>query len=122
MSQRPVRKSSLSDEAIIALGMVSPELAWLQLRDSFMGAILDSPATVRELAEWEGLANSQFGTQGLESLAASMKNPEYFPPVSTINHLLESNPNLSLRDIPHLPPLTVLKAILHMVMTNEAYL
>jgi len=47
------------------------------------------------------------------------EEPGAYPPVSTINHLLESNPDLSLRDVDHLPPLTVLKAILRMLMTNE---
>lgn len=115
------RKLVLSPEAVKALGPVSPDLAWVQIRNQFAAALLDSPETARELAEREGLAKSRFSTEGLENLQEAMGNQEYFPPVSSINHLLESNPHLSLRDVDQLPPLVLLKAILRMRMTNEAY-
>jgi len=110
MSQEAARKSSLSLQAISALGNIHPDLAWLQIRTSFAGAIQDYSKAAENLAKAATLPET------LESLQAAM---EKFHPVPAINFLVESNPELSLRDIPHLPPLTILKAVLKTQMTNE---
>ena len=45
-----------------------------------------------------------------------------FHPVGVLNYLVESNPELSLEDIPHLPPLKIWQAMMHMQMTNDRLL
>jgi len=75
-----------------------------------MAAIQDSRTASEELAKREELPDD------LETFAGEMAS---FHPVRVINYLVESNPDLSLRDIPKLPPQTVLKAVLHMRMTND---
>ncbi len=116
MSQTAAPKSNLSPEAISALGKVSVQLAWTQIRDKFQQDLLDHRETC------EGLAKAAQLPTSLDALAESLESRKFFPPVSSINHLVESSPDLSLRDIPHLTPLTVMRAILHMRMTNQAYL
>ena len=103
-------KLVLSPEAAEALGRVSPELAWLQIREAFQGAIQDYPEASESLAKYENLPES------LESLGGSLGS---FNPVKAINYLVESNPDLSLQDIPHLPPLTILRALLTTMLTND---
>ncbi len=84
-----------------------------QVRDVLRNDLDNRTKAAEELAEMENLPTS------LEQLVTDMAE---WDPVSTVNHLLESNPGLNLRDIPHLPDLTILKAVLTMRMTNEAYL
>lgn len=113
MSQIADRKSSLSREAVIALGNVSPELAWLQTRDMVTGAMLDSPNAAKEL-----VTRAHLPYNSPESMTADL---EAFPAVRAINLLVESNPEISLRNIPQLPPLEPLKAVLNMLTHNEAF-
>lgn len=67
VTQEAIRKSSLSREAIMALGNISPELAWLQTRTSFAGAIQDCSQASEELARMASLRES------VESLQAGME-------------------------------------------------
>jgi hypothetical protein len=61
--------------------------------------------------------------RALDQLVESLLTKSAFPdPVSTINHLVESNPEMDLRDIIHLPVLQPLKTIVRMLTTNDAYL
>jgi hypothetical protein len=61
--------------------------------------------------------------ESLDYLLESLASRTVFPdPVRTINHLVESNATMDLRDIDHLPVLQPLKAIVRMLMINEAYL
>lgn len=104
MSQR--RKYVLEPEAKLALGKVSPELAWLQVR-----AQMDSVAELysqagEELLDYEGLEIDLFNLQELLGL---------MNPVQAINLLVYSNPDLDLRDLPKQPALQVLKAVLNLL-------
>lgn len=111
--QSSPRKSSLSREAIAALGNVSPALAWEQIKALVQQAIQEYSRASLEAAQIENLPTD------LETLAGSM---ESWKPVAAINYLVESNPAMSLREIPKLAPLRVLKAVLHMLMTNDRLL
>lgn len=113
MLQKAAHKSKLSPQALIALGKVSPELAWLQLRGKFQEDLQEYRGASEELAKREHLPES------LESLGGSMQS---FHPIPAINFLLESNPDLDLQNIDHLPPLTVVKAIMRMMLTNDRLL
>jgi hypothetical protein len=117
MSQTADRKSRLSREAVMALGNVSPELAWLQIRDMVMGAQLDYTGAANELF---GLHRYDLPYRNLEEMSGDL---EGFPRdgVRPINLLVASNPHLDLRDIPHLPVLEPLKAVLKMLTRNEAF-
>ncbi len=110
-------KSKLSPEAISALCNVSPELAWLQLVDMVFHAQAEYSQAAQEVVSHMGLQES------LDHLLESLATKSAFPDtVSAINHLVESNPTMDLRDIDHLPLLEPLKAIARMLTTNEAYL
>jgi len=113
MPQTPDPRSDLEAAAREALGNVSPQLAWLQIRTMFQHEMEEYRGAAESLAKYENLPES------LESLAASM---EGFLPIPAINYLAESNPDLDLTDIPHLQPLTILKAVLHTQMTNDRLL
>ena len=86
-------------------------------------------SSAQVLPEWihRNLACNRFAANGDNPLnfvshSRGSLQPGAYPPVSTINHLVESNPEMSLRDINHLPVLQPLKAVLNMLMYKEAYL
>jgi hypothetical protein len=112
MSQTTGHKSHLKPETVAALGRVSPELAWMQIRAEIMGDLQERPVAAKQWCQKYNLAGS------LEKLELDMG---IWDPVSSLNHLVESNPHLNLRDIPHLPMFTILKAVLEMLLHNQAY-
>ncbi|SPE29786.1 hypothetical protein SBA6_1160022 [Candidatus Sulfopaludibacter sp. SbA6] len=117
MGQAAARKSILSSEALMALGDVSPKEAW----DYLVTMVFHAREEYGQAAE--GVAKQLGLEESLDHLLESLETKSAFPdPVSTINHLVESNPDLSLRDVVHLPVLEPLKAIVRMLTTNEAYL
>jgi len=110
--------SILSHEARIALGDVSPAEAWSHLVTMVFHAQEVCPQAAEEVLK----RNPDLG-EDLDHLLGSLATDSAFPdPVCTINHLVESNPTMDLRDIIHLPVLQPLEAIVNMLMHNDAYL
>src|ERR1043166_4933158 len=103
----------LEPEAKEALGKLSPEAAWAQIQSAIVHDLMEHGAAAREVVARENLG------MRLEDLIALM--PE-LNPVLQINLLVESNPDLDLTDIPHLPALTVLKAVAETRTTNDRQL
>ena len=96
----------------LALGKVSPELAWLQLKTLVQQAIelnhdqskaladkLNWPLSLEEMSECLGLMN----------------------PVRGLNELLYINPQFNLQSIPQGNPLKALEAVLRMYLVSDRF-
>ena len=106
------RKYQLEPEAEAALGKVSPELAWLQVRtmveqcrEEYCGASLE----VCERLTWSPELD-------LTDLSEVLGN---WNPVRALNHVVESNPELDYQELMSEPPLKVLEAVLKTLLTND---
>ena len=108
-----VRKFSLSPETKEALGKVSPELLKQQVEGS-LAQVEDRYAAAGE----ELIRNAQWsGGQSLDDLLVVVGN---FNPVDLANQL--AYVGMDLKDVPHLPVLEPLKAILQVLTTSSLYL
>jgi hypothetical protein len=113
------RRTKLSSDAKRALGTVDPEEAW-QLIQCHIAEDLESRREASEvLARRYDLDGIHF--RPYASLDKLLWDMEIWNPRSSINHLLESNPGLNLRDIVRQPYFTMLKAVLEMLLHNDAY-
>lgn len=99
------RKYTLETKARLALGKVSPELAWGQVRAQVAYVAEEQSQAGQELLDREELGIDLFNLREVLGL---------FNPVRGINLLVYSNPDLSLRDLMHQPALQVLKAVLNL--------
>jgi hypothetical protein len=108
------RKYPLEPDAVRALGKVSPELAWLQVRTLVQGAIEEYFQAAKELAN---RLNWSCQLEDLSEILGSVN------PVRGVNELVytHANQELNLEDIPSLPPLQVLEAVLKMCLENERW-
>lgn len=100
------RKYNLETEARLALGKVSPELAWEQVRAQVAYVAEEQSQAGQDLAEHEGLPIDLPNLREVLGL---------FNPVRGINLLVYSNPDLDLRDLPKQPALQVFKAVLNLM-------
>jgi uncharacterized protein YfaS (alpha-2-macroglobulin family) len=108
----PDQNFSLDPEAKQALGSVSPELAWLQVRT------LVSQAVEKDLRKAENLRQTANYPVDLTNLLEVLGA---FNPVRGVNLLHESNPTLNLQDLMKQSPLAVLNAVLKTLMTNDRH-
>ena len=113
MLQKAARKPSLEPLTVGRLGRLSPEAAWAQIL-----AVLSEDLEERRTAV-ENLCRRMELPESPEDFLVSARD---FHPVRVLNYLVESNPELSLEDIPHLPPLKIWQAMMHMQMTNDRLL
>ena len=110
MSQLPA--SQLDLETRKALGRTSPQLAWTQIQTQVANAIQhDRAKAEKELQEAEYPAS----LDNLHSNLAAVT------PERGISLFHESNPDLSLSQLPKMEPLKVLKAVLNSLMNNEKW-
>ncbi len=110
MSKRAGQK--LDPETSQALGSVSPELAWLQLRDLVAGALLEQPEEAAELAQQMNLPGD------LEDLLAMLGEMN---PALGISQFHYKNPQFDLQQIPKQTPLSALRAVLSMVLESDRW-
>lgn len=108
--QSPSDTPGLSPEAAAALGVVSPELAWLQLRGQVIRAIDDQEQEalqIAEAAEWPA---------SMDAITVRMSK---YPPAEALTLFQEANPMFDLEDIPQGNPLVALEAVLHMILNVQ---
>ena len=104
------RKDSLELPAKLALGKVSPQLAWEQVR-----------AQVAYVAEEQYRAGQDLAVH--EELPIDLPNLlevlGLINPIRAINLLVYSNPDLELRDIMSQPALQIFKAVLNLMNSDR---
>ena len=100
----------LETEARLALGKVSPELAWEQVRAQVAYVAEEQSAAGLALAEHEELPID------LPNLLEVMG---LINPVRAINLLVYSRPDLELRNVPSQPALQVFKAVLNLMNSDR---
>jgi len=113
------RKTKLSRDAKRALGPVDPFAAWQFIRWHITEGLEDWREASEDLARRYELDGIHF--RPYASLDKLLWDMEIWNPKSSINHLLESNPGLDLRHVTHQPYFTMLKAVLEMLLHNDAY-
>lgn len=108
----PPRKFQLDPEARQALGRVSPELAWTQVRALVSHIREQYPEEAEQLRQkWEYPVD----LSNLEEVLGAMN------PVRGVNQLHEAAPNLDLQTLPKQQPLKVLEALFKMFMESDRY-
>ena len=112
MSQPIGKPFQLDPEARQALGRISPERAWLQVRTLVRQAIQE------HYAEAEKMRLKANYPVDLTNLAEAL---EIGSPICGINHLHYANPDLKLTNIPKVPCLEVLQAVLNFLTVSERY-
>lgn len=104
MAQPPIH--TLETQAKLALGKVSPELAWEQVRAQVAYVAEEQYRAGQALAEHEELP---IDLPNLQEVLGLMN------PVQGVNLLAYSNPDLDMRDLMHEPALQVFKAVLNLM-------
>jgi len=105
------RDQTLRPKTKRALNHLSPELLKLQLETCLARASEEF-----EGAAWELVKYSQVGDFfDLESL---METVQAMPPKALANKLVEYNPDLNYQNLPKLPPLEPVKAVLRVLTSN----
>ena len=112
MSQPIGKPFQLDPEARQALARVSPERAWLQVRTLVQQAIRE------HYEEAEKMSLKANYPVDLPNLAEALENGS---PICGINHLHYANPDLKLTNIPKVPCLEVLQAVLNFLTVSERY-
>jgi hypothetical protein len=106
-------KPQLSLDAQVALGKVSPQLAWVQVEDQ-VGQAIEEHYEESEQLRLE--YNLPIDLTNLTEILAETN------PVRGVSELQYINQNLDLKNIPKQKPLEVLKAVLRMLTESDHYL
>jgi hypothetical protein len=96
-----------------ALGKLSPQLVWEQLRSQVAGAVEDQYQEAQELAAQENWPGT------LRDLLEQLGNLEA---TAAVREFHNSNPEYPLQQVNHQPPLKALAGCLKMLLTNEYFL
>ena len=105
-------KLQLDPPVVMALGKVSPELAWEQVQAMVSQALEVYPAQAKDLFK---KMDSREDEEELLDLLGNL------PPVEGLNQLHYINREMDLRDIPHQPPLKVLEAVLRITCKSDRW-
>jgi hypothetical protein len=110
--ERSLTEYELDPEAKQALGRVSPELAWLQVKTLVQEAIQQEYDQAEEMRLQ---ANYPVDLTDLTEVLEVMN------PVRGVNQVHYANESLNLQHLPQQPPLKVLQALLNMLMNSDRY-
>jgi hypothetical protein len=102
----------LDPEAKEALGKVSPELAWLEVKAMVQQAI---QYPFKEAEDMRLTANYPVDLRNLTEVL------EVGSPTRAINQLHYASPNLNLQQIMKQPPLKILESVLKMMTVSDRY-
>ena len=108
----PNQNPQINFDAQVALGKVSPQLAWLQLESLVNQAIEVEYEHSQELAEE---SNLPIDLTNLTEILAETN------PVRGVNEFQYANPKFDLKNIPKQKPLEALKAVLKMLTESDRY-
>lgn len=98
--------------AQLALGRVSPELAWEQVKAMVQHAIEEYAEQSQKAVEKYNLPVDLGGLSEILGVCS---------PIKGVSELHYANPNLNLRQIPKQPPLKVLEAVLKMLTESDRW-
>jgi|SRR5215469_6452994 len=112
MSSKADPRYQLDLEAEQSLGGLSPELAWLMIKNLVTQAIEERYDDSEHLAR-------KYDPPG--DLSDLQENLEYMHPIRGCNLVVDSSPSYSLANVLRVDPLTTLEAVLRMVTINDRF-
>ena len=107
--QLPIRgrgETELLPATKAAIGNKSAELVWMQIQAEYNQMLLEEPATLQKLV-------AKVGSELLADDVLPDLEHRRYTPESMLNVIVSSNPTLRLRNVPRLPRLQVVQALLN---------